>query len=115
MARGIQWSNINQAAKPNDSFTFLYCIIMMFIDSVIYMLLTIYIENVFPGKKTIRHINEFCFIIKYLGEYGIPQVWYYPFTKAYWFGFDAEKIRQRTEEIKYQTNQNQTGEFLFVY
>lgn len=35
-----------------------------------------------------------------LGEYGIPQRWYYPFTKTYWFGYDAKKIRQRTEELK---------------
>ncbi|CAF1162270.1 unnamed protein product [Adineta steineri] len=82
MVEGIQWSNINRGVKPNDNFTFLYCIIMMLIDSVIYMLLTIYIENVFPG------------------EYGIPQVWYYPFTKTYWFGYNAENIRQRTEQMK---------------
>ena len=82
MAIGVQWSNINRGARPNDNFTFLNCIIMMLIDSVIYLLLTIYIENVFPG------------------EYGIPQVWYYPFTKTYWFGFDAKKVRQRTEELK---------------
>jgi len=49
--QGIQWSNINQGAQPNDNFTFLYCIIMMLVDSVIYILLTIYIENVFPGNR----------------------------------------------------------------
>ncbi|CAF0854184.1 unnamed protein product [Adineta ricciae] len=82
MTQGIQWSNINKGAKPNDNFTFLYCLIMMLVDSVIYMLLTVYIENVFPG------------------EYGIPQPWYYPLTKKYWFGYDVDKIRQRTEELK---------------
>jgi hypothetical protein len=50
MAKGIQWSNINKGARPNDNFTFLNCMIMMLIDSVIYMCLTIYIENIFPGK-----------------------------------------------------------------
>jgi hypothetical protein len=54
MAKGVQWFNINQGAKPNDNFTFLYCMIMMLIDSVIYMLLTLYIENVFPGKEKIK-------------------------------------------------------------
>ncbi|CAF4091856.1 unnamed protein product, partial [Adineta steineri] len=82
MTQGIQWYNINKGAKPNDNFTFLYCLIMMLIDSVIYMLLTIYIENVFPG------------------EYGIPQRWYYPFTKTYWFGYNAKKIRERAEKLK---------------
>ncbi|CAF4414509.1 unnamed protein product, partial [Adineta steineri] len=51
-----------------------------------------YIENVFPG------------------EYGIPQVWYYPFTKTYWFGYNAENIRQRTEQMKCVIDQNQNGE-----
>ncbi|CAM4887474.1 unnamed protein product [Rotaria socialis] len=85
MAQGIQWSNIHKGAKPNDNFTFLNCMIMMLIDAVIYMALAVYIENVFPG------------------EYGIPQPWYYPFTKTYWFGYDAKKNLQRTNEI----NQNQ--------
>lgn len=50
MAQGIQWSNIDKGARPNDNFSFLNCIIMMFIDSIIYMILTVYIENVFPGN-----------------------------------------------------------------
>jgi hypothetical protein len=52
------------------------------------------------------------FFVDYLGEYGIPQVWYYPFTKTYWFGFDAKKIRQRTEDMRYKTDQN--SEFVFL-
>ncbi|CAF1011818.1 unnamed protein product [Rotaria sordida] len=87
VGQGIQWNNINKGVKPNDNFTFLYCMIMMLVDSIIYMILTVYIENVFPG------------------EYGIPQPWYYPFTKTYWFGYDIKKNRQRTNEIK----QNQTN------
>ncbi|CAF4330788.1 unnamed protein product, partial [Adineta steineri] len=45
------------------------------------------------------------------GEYGIPQVWYYPFTKTYWFGYNAENIRQRTEQMKCDTlGENDIGE-----
>ena len=51
MGTGIQWFNINTSVQSNDNFTFLSCIIMMLIDSIVYMLLTVYIENVFPGKK----------------------------------------------------------------
>jgi len=57
MAQGIQWSNINKGAQPNDNFTFLNCIIMMLVDSVIYMLLTCYIENVFPGNRKVSIEN----------------------------------------------------------
>lgn len=58
MAKGVQWSNINKGARPNDNFTFLYCIIMMLIDSIIYMFSTVYIENVFPGKIKIKEIKS---------------------------------------------------------
>ena len=54
--------------------------------------------------------NSFIFLS--LGEYGIPQVWYYPFTKTYWFGFDAKKIRDRSEEMrdKTQSTEQDQGE-----
>ncbi|CAF4578630.1 unnamed protein product [Rotaria socialis] len=82
MAQGIQWFNLNKRMTPNDNFTVLYCIIMMFIDSIIYMLLAIYIENVFPG------------------EFGIPQPWDYPFKKSYWFGFDAQSTDQQQTDVE---------------
>ncbi|KAJ8416454.1 hypothetical protein AAFF_G00357420 [Aldrovandia affinis] len=46
---GIQWSNIAQSPEEGERYTFIVSIIMMLIDSVIYWLLTWYIENVFPG------------------------------------------------------------------
>ena len=98
MAQGVQWSNINKGAKPNDNFSFLNCMIMMLADSVIYMLLTLYIENVFPGKRE-NVLSSGQVEINLLGEYGIPQRWYYPVTKTYWFGYDAKKIRQRTKDV----------------
>ncbi|CAF3930645.1 unnamed protein product, partial [Didymodactylos carnosus] len=78
---GIQWDNINKGIKPGDDFSFLYCMIMMLFDSIIYMFFTWYIENVFPG------------------EFGIPKPWYFPFTKTYWFGYNVDKIRRRTDHL----------------
>lgn len=72
---------------------------MMLADSVIYMLLTLYIENVFPGKVDDEILSNRPITMDSLGEYGIPQRWYYPFTKTYWFGYDANKIRQRTKDL----------------
>ena len=46
---------------------------MMIINSVMYGVLTWYIENVFPG------------------EFGTPQRSYFPFTKTYWCG-SFEKV-----------------------
>lgn len=42
--------------------------IMLIVDAIIYLLVTLYVEAVFPG------------------EYGVPMPWYFPFTAAYWCG-----------------------------
>ncbi|XP_062240484.1 phospholipid-transporting ATPase ABCA1-like [Platichthys flesus] len=65
---GIQWSNMNTSPEEGERYTFLLSIIMMLVDSLIYWILTWYIENVFPG------------------QYGIPKPWYFPFTASYWCG-----------------------------
>jgi ABC-type multidrug transport system fused ATPase/permease subunit len=57
----------------------------------------------FPVRRKLKFD---LFLFMSLGEYGIPQVWYYPFTKTYWFGFDANKIRQRADEFQYTNDQN---------
>ncbi|XP_033117050.1 phospholipid-transporting ATPase ABCA1-like isoform X2 [Anneissia japonica] len=69
---GVQWSNIAKSPVTGDNgFGFLQSIIMMWVDTVIYLILVWYIEAVFPG------------------QYGMPRDWYFPFTKSYWFGKSA--------------------------
>lgn len=53
---------------PDDTFTLGHVIIMLLLDAIIYLLIALYVEAVFPG------------------DYGVPLVWYYPFTKSYWCG-----------------------------
>uniref|UniRef100_A0A3Q3WL83 ABC transporter domain-containing protein n=1 Tax=Mola mola TaxID=94237 RepID=A0A3Q3WL83_MOLML len=65
---GIQWHNINKSPEEGEPYTFTVSIIMMLFDTVLYWVLTWYIENVFPG------------------QYGIPKPWYFPFTASYWCG-----------------------------
>ncbi|XP_014676332.1 PREDICTED: LOW QUALITY PROTEIN: ATP-binding cassette sub-family A member 3-like [Priapulus caudatus] len=65
---GVQWSNVAEPVSVDDSFTLLYVMLMMLVDSVIFWLLTWYIEAVFPG------------------EFGVPQPWYFPFMPSYWCG-----------------------------
>jgi len=69
---GIQWSNIHDMASPDDSLTVLTVLIMFAVDTFIYLLVTWYVSNVFPG------------------EYGIPLKWYFPFTKSYWCGYSSD-------------------------
>ncbi|XP_064201003.1 phospholipid-transporting ATPase ABCA1-like isoform X1 [Anguilla rostrata] len=65
---GIQWSNIASSPEEGERYSFLVSIIMMLVDSLIYWLITWYIENVFPG------------------QFGIPKPWYFPFSASYWCG-----------------------------
>lgn len=51
-----------------DDFSMMHIIIMMFVDAIIYGLLTWYIEAVFPG------------------QYGTPRPWYFFVLKSYWCG-----------------------------
>ena len=47
---GIQWYNVAESPIPEDKFSMLGSILVMFMDSLIYWLLAWYIESVFPGK-----------------------------------------------------------------
>ncbi|KAJ8247643.1 hypothetical protein GJAV_G00248620 [Gymnothorax javanicus] len=65
---GIQWRNLLSSPLEEDSYSLTTSITLMLFDAFLYALLTWYIEAVFPGM------------------YGIPRVWYFPFTKSYWCG-----------------------------
>ncbi|XP_050403065.1 phospholipid-transporting ATPase ABCA1 isoform X2 [Patella vulgata] len=65
---GIQWSNMADSPLTDDGFSMQYAIGMMIIDAIIYGLLTIYVEAVFPG------------------QYGLPRKWYFPIQRSYWCG-----------------------------
>ena len=49
MGEGAQWSNIAVSPIDGDTYSLLWCIIMQLVDSVIYMLIALYIETAFPG------------------------------------------------------------------
>ncbi|KAM6980899.1 phospholipid-transporting ATPase ABCA1b [Aplochiton taeniatus] len=70
---GIQWSNLFSSPMEEDDFSLTTSLVLMYIDSVLYALLTWYIEAVFPG------------------QYGIPRSWYFPLTKSYWFGEEENR------------------------
>lgn len=68
IALGIQWENIWEPAKSGDELVLGYIFIMLLVDAILYFLIAVYVEAIFPG------------------EYGVPQVWYFPFTRSYWCG-----------------------------
>ncbi|XP_078733168.1 phospholipid-transporting ATPase ABCA1-like [Lampetra fluviatilis] len=65
---GSQPSNLRVSTVDGDRYSLVTSIIMMFLDALLYGVLTWYIENVFPG------------------QYGVPRRWYFLFTRSYWCG-----------------------------
>lgn len=50
---GLQWSNIQSSPIPEDDFSLYSCIWMMLVDSVLYLVITWYVEAVFPGWSSV--------------------------------------------------------------
>ncbi|XP_055884282.1 phospholipid-transporting ATPase ABCA1-like isoform X3 [Biomphalaria glabrata] len=78
-AIGAQWYNIGESPMVDDTFSLRTCIGMMFLDSIIYLIITWYIEAVFPG------------------QYGIPRKWYFIVQKSYWCGFSQKNNAHRVD------------------
>ncbi|PSN43689.1 hypothetical protein C0J52_19461 [Blattella germanica] len=64
---GMQWKNIWKPVTKDDQFVLGHVVLMLIADAFIYLIITLYIEAVFPG------------------EYGVPEKWYFPLQKSYWF------------------------------
>ncbi|XP_055298016.1 phospholipid-transporting ATPase ABCA3-like isoform X5 [Sitodiplosis mosellana] len=65
---GLQWSNFWRPVSVDDSLTVGITMCFMLGTSLIYLLITLYVEKVLPGN------------------YGVPEKWYFPFTAKFWFG-----------------------------
>ncbi|XP_059161433.1 phospholipid-transporting ATPase ABCA1-like [Physella acuta] len=62
---GIQWNNFDKPIA-NDDFTVKDSILMLLIDTLMHLILTWYLDNVFPG------------------DYGVPKPVHFFLTKSYW-------------------------------
>lgn len=71
---GVQWSNLFEA-DPENNITFGGILLMMFFDIFIYLTITLYVEQIYPG------------------EFGVPQKWYFPFTRQFWFGKEVSSCK----------------------
>ncbi|XP_055599142.1 phospholipid-transporting ATPase ABCA3-like [Uranotaenia lowii] len=63
---GVQWSNLFSPVTVDDDLSVGATMMMLLADSVIYLLIALYVEKVLPG------------------EFGVAQPWYFPFTVRYW-------------------------------
>ena len=58
---GLQWKNLWQRIEPDDPMTMGLYWLMFIVDSLIFMLITWYIDGIKPGT------------------YGVGKPWYFPF------------------------------------
>ena len=58
----MQWSNVDKVSSVDDNFTMQHTLIMLFIDIILYTLITWYFDALLPG------------------DFGTPQPFYFPFT-----------------------------------
>ncbi|KAK3590752.1 hypothetical protein CHS0354_030992 [Potamilus streckersoni] len=63
---GAQWSNFHEPGVVDDNFTLLLAIIMLLVDTALYMIVAMYVDNIHPG------------------EFGVAQPFYFPFLPSYW-------------------------------
>lgn len=59
---GAQWNNFAKPATVDDNFSLLDSMLMLLGSSGVYLVITWYIDGVFPG------------------EYGVPLPWYFPLS-----------------------------------
>lgn len=65
--QGLQWANFFEPISYSENFQPAHVAFMLILDSVMYMAIAVYVENIRPGM------------------YGVPLPWYYPFTVSYWW------------------------------
>ncbi|XP_075155305.1 ATP binding cassette subfamily A member 3 isoform X2 [Haematobia irritans] len=65
---GLQWSNLFTPVNIDDDLTVGYVILMMLASCVLYIMVCLYVEQIFPG------------------EYGVPRKWNFIFSRKFWFG-----------------------------
>uniref|UniRef100_H0VCA2 ATP binding cassette subfamily A member 3 n=1 Tax=Cavia porcellus TaxID=10141 RepID=H0VCA2_CAVPO len=77
---GIQWQNLLSPVNVDDDFCFGQVLGMLLLDSVLYGLVTWYMEAVFPG------------------QFGVPQPWYFFLLPSYWCGNPRMVVRKEEED-----------------
>ncbi|KAK7486554.1 hypothetical protein BaRGS_00022220, partial [Batillaria attramentaria] len=83
---GAQWDSFTEPASVDDNFSLLHAMLMLIVDTIIFFILTWYIDNVHPGA------------------YGVPRPWYFPFQASYWRGGGKGKASSGDESSNSTTD-----------
>lgn len=63
---GIQFNNLFTPVNVDDNISVGHVMIMMLVASVLYIIICLYMEQIYPG------------------EFGVPRPWYFPVTRKFW-------------------------------
>uniref|UniRef100_A0A452RDE1 ATP binding cassette subfamily A member 3 n=1 Tax=Ursus americanus TaxID=9643 RepID=A0A452RDE1_URSAM len=77
---GVQWRDLLSPVNVDDDFSFGQVLGMLLLDSVLYGLVTWYVEAVLPG------------------QFGVPQPWYFFIRPSYWCGHPRTGLGKEEED-----------------
>ncbi|XP_045131214.1 phospholipid-transporting ATPase ABCA1-like isoform X1 [Portunus trituberculatus] len=77
---GIQWHNVWETGNPRDELTPAAILLMMVLDTFLFLFLVWYVDQISPGK------------------YGVPLPFYFPFQRSYWCGTQPESVTSSTSD-----------------
>ncbi|XP_066238945.1 phospholipid-transporting ATPase ABCA3 [Saccopteryx leptura] len=77
---GVQWQDLLSPVNVDDDFSFGQVLGMLLLDSVLYGLVTWYVEAIFPG------------------QFGVPQPWYFFIMPSYWCGHPRTVLGKEEED-----------------
>ena len=63
IGEGAQWNNFHQPGTVDDNFSLLDSMIMLWVDTVIYMLIAWYVDNINPGDAGVAQPPWFVFLV----------------------------------------------------
>ena len=73
---GAQWNNFYQPGTTDDNFSLLDAMIMLLVDTVLYMLVAWYVDNVNPGEAGVAQPFWFPFMVCFMDTVKIPSKYF---------------------------------------
>ncbi|CAD5111485.1 DgyrCDS794 [Dimorphilus gyrociliatus] len=83
---GVQWNNIGKLATEDENFKMSDVFLILLIDTILYGIITWYVDNIHPG------------------EFGLAKPWYFPFTKWYWCGGAQNFTGTDDDNLEHEVN-----------
>nr|XP_015838950.1 PREDICTED: ATP-binding cassette sub-family A member 3 [Tribolium castaneum] len=87
--KGGHWNNLFESSWLDNKASLGVIFVILILDTVLYMVIALYLEAVIPG------------------EFGVPRPWYFPFTRTFW----CKSLPEKTTEESSQKDTEQFEKF----